>query len=97
MNFLLYCLFSCAQAKSYEDGSLLTRYTFCYNAMSKKIFFRNGGYDDSALIGVYCGTKSPGTLITHGNQFYMKFHSDPYVNERGFLMEYDGTLTGSLF
>ena len=55
---------------------------------------RNGGYDDSALIGIYCGTDSPGTFTTHGNQLYMKLFTDPFVNDRGFLMEYDGSLTG---
>ena len=55
---------------------------------------RNGGYDDSALIGIYCGTDSPGTFTTHGNQLYMKLSTDPFVNDRGFLMEYDGSLTG---
>ncbi|CAK8682879.1 unnamed protein product [Clavelina lepadiformis] len=55
---------------------------------------RNGGYDDSVLIGTFCGSNSPGSFTTHSNQFYMKFSTDQLSNDRGFFMEYDGSLTG---
>nr|XP_039268068.1 cubilin-like [Styela clava] len=55
---------------------------------------RNGGYEDSPLIGEYCGNNNPGTFISHSNELYIKMVTDELKERRGFLMNYNGGLTG---
>nr|XP_026695897.1 cubilin-like [Ciona intestinalis] len=43
---------------------------------------RNGGYDDSALIGTYCGTSISSYFVTHGNQMFVKFSTNQKNNFR---------------
>ncbi|KAK6644342.1 hypothetical protein RUM43_000609 [Polyplax serrata] len=55
---------------------------------------RDGGYESSPLIGRYCGTKAPKRLVSQSNLFYLKFRSDSTFPNLGFLINWDGTITG---
>ena len=84
---------------NFEKDSKLRAFILFYMVYYKKYklqFIRNGGYDDSALIGTYCGNNNPGSFLTHSNQFYMKFYTDPYTEARGFSMIFDGSLSGNV-
>ncbi|ETN66367.1 hypothetical protein AND_001841 [Anopheles darlingi] len=58
---------------------------------------RNGGTDQSPLIGTYCGDRRGeefnGT-ISSGHQLYLHFYSDGTGSERGFELEWDASTTG---
>ncbi|KAL1493429.1 hypothetical protein ABEB36_011486 [Hypothenemus hampei] len=55
---------------------------------------RNGGSSSSSLIGKYCGTTIPKTIISHTNQLYLKFVSDISKTDIGFRMEWTSATTG---
>ena len=45
----------------------------------------DGDSTDSYMIGRYCGSKPPHSIISSSNQMYMVFKSDTSVQRRGFL------------
>lgn len=55
---------------------------------------RDGGYENSPLLGRWCGTKMPPLLASHSNRLWIRFHSDSAVAQRGFAAHWDGTQTG---
>ncbi|XP_078037937.1 cubilin [Augochlora pura] len=55
---------------------------------------RNGGYENSPLIGKYCGTDIPSQIISQSNQLYLKFVSDSSRQFNGFVIEWDSTTSG---
>jgi len=55
---------------------------------------RNGEYDDSALIGKFCGSLYPPNITTTHNHLRVHFVSDSSVTYRGFRMAYDATIDG---
>uniref|UniRef100_F6RLM7 CUB domain-containing protein n=2 Tax=Ciona intestinalis TaxID=7719 RepID=F6RLM7_CIOIN len=42
----------------------------------------------SNLLGKYCGTSIPRTVIGNGRKMYIRFHSDNFVNAPGFQITY---------
>ncbi|KAM7237074.1 hypothetical protein CapIbe_011318 [Capra ibex] len=55
---------------------------------------RNGGYENSPLLGQYCGSNSPPRIISHSNKLWLKFKSDFFGSGPGFSAYWDGSLTG---
>ncbi|XP_048223975.1 LOW QUALITY PROTEIN: cubilin [Perognathus longimembris pacificus] len=55
---------------------------------------RDGGYENSPLLGIFCGSTLPPSFISHSNKFWLKFHSDMSVSRSGFSAYWDGTATG---
>ncbi|TRY89102.1 hypothetical protein DNTS_004573 [Danionella cerebrum] len=55
---------------------------------------RDGGYETSPLIGLFCGTTAPPIIVSHSNRLWLKFTSDHSLTHRGFKAHWDGTLTG---
>uniref|UniRef100_A0A8C3CRJ2 Cubilin n=1 Tax=Cairina moschata TaxID=8855 RepID=A0A8C3CRJ2_CAIMO len=55
---------------------------------------RDGGYETSPPLGIYCGTDLPPVIISHGNKLWIKFVSDIFGTRQGFSAEWDGTSTG---
>ena len=55
---------------------------------------RNGGYENSPLLGQYCGSNLPPRLISHSNKLWLKFKSDFFGSGPGFSAYWDGSLTG---
>ncbi|XP_043916230.1 cubilin-like [Protopterus annectens] len=55
---------------------------------------RDGGYETSPLIGKYCGTTSPPSILSHSNRIWIRFRSDSVINYPGFSVYWDGTATG---
>jgi cubilin len=55
---------------------------------------RNGGSENSPLIGKYCGNFEYKRIISTSNKLYLHFHSDFYLTGKGFKIEWDGTITG---
>ncbi|XP_055944726.1 cubilin-like isoform X2 [Argiope bruennichi] len=43
---------------------------------------------ESAVIGRYCGSRIPSSLITSGNRLYILFHSDEKNNKAGFKLRF---------
>lgn len=56
--------------------------------------YRNGAYDSSPLIGVFCGKIIPPLIPSHTNNLYIHFHSDGTRSKKGFKIIWDGTTTG---
>ena len=54
---------------------------------------RDGGDENSGMIGAYCGSDSPGPLISQGNQLFIKFVSDINVLAMGFEASYESMYT----
>ena len=50
---------------------------------------RDGGDENSDIIGTYCGSDSPGQLVSQGNQLYFKFVSDINKSAKGFEVAYE--------
>ncbi|KAM7377263.1 hypothetical protein PAMA_013858 [Pampus argenteus] len=50
--------------------------------------FNGGESDDSRRIGKFCGDRSPGTIVTNGNQLLVQFISDLSVTSNGFMAFY---------
>lgn len=57
-------------------------YNNCY------IFYRNGGYSTSPLIGKYCGTNILPIISSIGNSFYIRFVSDGSRERKGFSIQW---------
>lgn len=55
---------------------------------------RNGGYENSPLLGQYCGSNLPPRIISHSNKLWLKFKSDFFGSGPGFSAYWDGSLTG---
>ncbi|KAJ8725267.1 hypothetical protein PYW07_016225 [Mythimna separata] len=55
---------------------------------------RNGGNDNSPLIGQYCGVFQSKRIVSLSNALHLHFHSDFYLTGTGFKIEWDGTITG---
>ena len=58
---------------------------------------RDGGYEDSPLIGRYCETTIDRTIRSHSNRLYLKMETDNTVTDRGFRIYYDATMSGKIF
>ena len=50
---------------------------------------REGGDDESPLIGRYCGTTIPPEYISNGNQVFVKFKTDYSIGHTGFRLRYE--------
>ena len=58
-------------------------------------YSRNGGLENSPLIGKFCGSNAPPRIIpSFANALYLKFSTDISMSYRGFNIEWDGTSTG---
>ncbi|RZF39688.1 hypothetical protein LSTR_LSTR013176 [Laodelphax striatellus] len=55
---------------------------------------RNGGSEQSPLIGKYCGTNIPEEILSLSNQLFIKFNSHSLTYGGVFNMTWDGSLTG---
>ncbi|NP_445784.3 cubilin precursor [Rattus norvegicus] len=55
---------------------------------------RDGGYETSPLVGIYCGSVLPPTIISHSNKLWLKFKSDAALTAKGFSAYWDGSSTG---
>ncbi|XP_037366570.1 cubilin isoform X2 [Talpa occidentalis] len=55
---------------------------------------RDGGYENSPLLGKYCGSILPPRIISHSNKLWLKFQSDSFDSRSGFSAYWDGSLTG---
>ncbi|XP_017881696.1 cubilin [Ceratina calcarata] len=64
------------------------------NCLFDYLEIRNGGYDNSPLIGKYCGTNIPTEIISQTNKLYLKFVSDQSRSFPGFYIEWDSTTIG---
>ncbi|KAK5618684.1 hypothetical protein CRENBAI_013991 [Crenichthys baileyi] len=51
-------------------------------------FFNGGESDDSRRIGKFCGDRSPGNIVTNGNELLVQFVSDLSVTSDGFMAHY---------
>ena len=50
---------------------------------------REGGDDESPLIGRYCGDTLPSEHVSSGNEIYVRFKTDHSVSGTGFRIRYD--------
>ncbi|KAF3697892.1 Procollagen C-endopeptidase enhancer 1 Procollagen COOH-terminal proteinase enhancer 1 [Channa argus] len=57
--------------------------------------FNGGESDDSRRIGIFCGDRSPGTIVTNGNELLVQFVSDLSVTSDGFMAHYSSVPRGS--
>ncbi|XP_074480009.1 procollagen C-endopeptidase enhancer b [Sebastes fasciatus] len=57
--------------------------------------FNGGERDNSRRIGIFCGDKSPGTIVTNGNELLVQFISDLSVTSDGFMAHYSSVPRGS--
>ncbi|CAK6952917.1 procollagen C-endopeptidase enhancer b [Scomber scombrus] len=57
--------------------------------------FNGGETDDSRRIGKFCGDRSPGTIVTNGNELLVQFVSDLSVTSDGFMAFYSSVPRGS--
>ncbi|XP_054609595.1 procollagen C-endopeptidase enhancer b isoform X2 [Dunckerocampus dactyliophorus] len=57
--------------------------------------FNGGERDDSRRIGKFCGDRTPGTVVTNGNQLLVQFVSDLSVTSDGFMAHYNSVPRGS--
>jgi len=57
--------------------------------------FNGGETDDSRRIGKFCGDRSPGTIVTNGNELLVQFVSDLSVTSDGFMAFYTSVPRGS--
>ncbi|CAK1578705.1 unnamed protein product [Parnassius mnemosyne] len=55
---------------------------------------KNGASENSPLIGKYCGSFKSKRILSTANSLYLHFHSDYYLSGRGFIIEWDGSITG---
>ncbi|XP_053662149.1 cubilin homolog [Anopheles marshallii] len=55
---------------------------------------RNGGTQNSPLIGNYCGDDNFNGTISFTNQLFLRFYSDSSRNYAGFNIEWDSAATG---
>ncbi|XP_003786834.1 cubilin [Otolemur garnettii] len=64
------------------------------NCHSDFLEIRDGGYETSPLLGIYCGSNLPPTIISHSNKLWLKFQSDMVISMSGFSAYWDGSSTG---
>ncbi|XP_068444105.1 procollagen C-endopeptidase enhancer b [Clinocottus analis] len=57
--------------------------------------FNGGERDNSRRIGKFCGDRSPGTIVTNGNELLVQFVSDLSVTSDGFMAHYNSVPRGS--
>ena len=50
---------------------------------------RDGGDENGRLIGSYHGAESPGTIVSTGNQLYLKMKTGSTSTTKGFEADYD--------
>ena len=62
--------------------------------MNQTLYFRNGGFSSSPLVGTYCGTTIDRLIVSHSNRMYIKFVTDSSLSGSGFRIMYDATATG---
>ncbi|XP_053675116.1 cubilin homolog [Anopheles nili] len=55
---------------------------------------RNGGTQNSPLIGNFCGDDNFNGTISFSHQLYLRFYSDSSRNYQGFMIEWDAATTG---
>ncbi|XP_049544721.1 cubilin homolog [Anopheles darlingi] len=55
---------------------------------------RNGGTENSPLIGTFCGEQDFNGTISFGHQLYLRFFSDSSRNYKGFMIEWAASTTG---
>ncbi|KAM9673713.1 cubilin [Trichechus inunguis] len=55
---------------------------------------RDGGYENSPSLGIYCGSNLPPRIISHSNKLWIKFKSDIFDSGSGFSAYWDGSATG---
>jgi len=53
------------------------------------IFYRNGGYSTSPLIGKYCGSKILPIISSAGYSLFIRFVSDGSLGLKGFFMQWN--------
>ncbi|XP_061386037.1 cubilin homolog [Musca vetustissima] len=60
------------------------------NCSSDWLEIRNGGSNQSSLLGIFCGNYSqiPHAIPSFTNQMYLHFHSNSFDNRRGFQIEW---------
>ena len=51
----------------------------------------DGGSSTSSMMGKYCGDSIPPSHVSSSNEVLIHFHSDEYVTETGFKIEYNPT------
>lgn len=66
---------------------------------NSNFYFRNGIYNNSPLIGKYCGDieNIPNTIKSFSNHMYLKFVSDTTEVEKGFEIEWDLLTVGKKY
>ncbi|XP_031706928.1 procollagen C-endopeptidase enhancer b [Anarrhichthys ocellatus] len=57
--------------------------------------FNGGERDNSRRIGRFCGDRSPGIIVTNGNELLVQFVSDLSVTSDGFMAHYSSFPRGS--
>ncbi|KAL6118538.1 pcolce [Pungitius sinensis] len=57
--------------------------------------FNGGERHNSRRIGRFCGDRSPGTIVTNGNELLVQFVSDLSVTSDGFMAHYSSVPRGS--
>ncbi|XP_010605410.1 cubilin [Fukomys damarensis] len=62
--------------------------------MADFVEIRDGGYENSPLVGIYCGPVLPPRIISHSNKLWLRFKSDILFSYSGFSAYWDGSLTG---
>ena len=62
----------------------------CYDYLE----IRNGKRPDSPLIGKYCGNGPLPNIVSHSNYLFLRFISDPSMQNRGFELSYEAIDTG---
>ncbi|XP_042541866.1 cubilin [Dipodomys spectabilis] len=55
---------------------------------------RDGGYENSPILGTFCGSVLPPTILSHSNQLWLKFKSDQAISSSGFSASWDASATG---
>uniref|UniRef100_A0A8C5UZ61 Cubilin n=1 Tax=Microcebus murinus TaxID=30608 RepID=A0A8C5UZ61_MICMU len=55
---------------------------------------KDGGYETSPSLGIYCGSNLPPRIISHSNKLWLKFKSDVADSRSGFSAYWDGSSTG---
>ncbi|KAM6162076.1 cubilin isoform 2-T2 [Erethizon dorsatum] len=64
------------------------------NCIADFVEIRDGGYENSPLVGKYCGSILPPIIISHSNKLWLKFESDFLFSKSGFSAYWDASLTG---
>ena len=70
-----------------EVQMLYKTYKICFFSQDTLTIY-DGGSNTSHLLGEFCADTVPSTQVSSGNQFYLHFETDPFVNGHGFKLEY---------